>query len=27
VVIAAQKNFQSMKWACGDVVRLKEGVE
>jgi hypothetical protein len=27
VVRAAQKNFLSMKWACGDVVRLKEGVE
>jgi hypothetical protein len=26
VVRAAQKNFLSMKWACGDVVRLKEGV-
>ena len=24
---AARKNFQSMKWACGDVVRLKEGVK
>ena len=26
-VIAANKNIANMKWACGDVVRLKEGVE
>jgi hypothetical protein len=25
VINAARKNFQQMRWACGDVVRLKEG--